>query len=165
MAEGSGVCNMPGPARVPSCLKDPAVSKQGANPDEPKPEVLPAPPPPPDGLSEVGKRLWADLAATLHATSPALLTAQDLTVFRMLVNSLELYALAQEKINAEGPTKYACRTGRTYANPAIAVRTAAVQEIVKLSAFFGLTPSHRAAIIGAGRPPGAQGPVSDGRIR
>jgi P27 family predicted phage terminase small subunit len=159
---------MPGPARLPTCLKDPAVSKQAANPAEPKPAALPAPPSPPSNLSEVGALIWADLAATLHATNPALLTMQDLPVFRMLVESLELYARAQKKIDDEGPTKYAGRTGRTYANPAIAVRAAAVQEVMKLSAFFGLTPSHRAAMHAGGngkRAPGERGPEANRRIR
>lgn len=155
---------MPGPPRTPTALKDQSVSKQSHNKSEPKPEILLTIPPPSEDLSEGAKKIWAELAEKIYKTSPALLTNQDLPIFRMLIESFEIYEAAQEKIKS-GVTLYSGRSGRSYTNPAIAARQMALQEIIKLSAFFGLTPSHRATMKTPGNEKAGGGPEASRRIR
>lgn len=161
---------MSGPAKIPTCLKDPAVSKQAGNPNEPTPAVLGGCPEPPEGWPDATAEIWRRVARVLWDTSPSLLTAQDLPVFAMLVQSLELYARAQVEIDKDGIIKTSnFKTGKKSANPCLAIRAASMDEVVRLSALFGLTPSHRATMtagVQAGVSGGQRpGPEAEKRIR
>lgn len=117
----------------------------------------------PDGLSKRSKTLWKRYAAVLEPMG--LLTAADVGMFRMFIETLERYerAIAIEKENGSIAVG---KNGQPYQHPAVGMANQAIKTANSLARRFGLTPSDRASleIQGHEAPQKKQGFVLDKKI-
>lgn len=128
--------------------------------DRAKREVRPDPiaPRPPTELSPRARAIWRFLAPELERD--ALLTKRDRESFAMLCESAAIAAQALADMRPDKRRGYVLldvdesHQGRTRRHPLLMVYRGAVEDYLKLSARFGLTPKDRIPLeLGAPAPP------------
>ena len=139
-----------GPRPEPSKLKllKGNPGKRAINHDEPKPEVTPIVPDPPDWLEAYAKAEWHEVAPHLHRMG--LLTAVDLTTFAVYCQSYARWRTAEEWMTEHGNTiVLRDKDGKTRAVsrvPQAIVAQAALVDLNRFGSAFGLSPSARTSI-------------------
>lgn len=132
---------MPGPPRKPNELK-----RLQGNPGKKKlPELatvvnLPQITDAPVHLSEVSKQLWDDVRS--RATWVA---ETDRSTLQLLCEKFDRRAMLLAKLEASDPVLYTDK-GYAYANPVVGMLSTIENEIFKLLASLGLTPSDRSKL-------------------
>ena len=134
-----------GPKPVPSQIKrlrgNPG--KRAINHDEPKPEVSPIVPDPPDWLEAYAKDEWGVVAPELHRLG--LLTAVDLTAFAVYCQSYARWRAAEEWMS-EHDNVVILPDGKTMRAPRAIIAQAALVDLSRFGSAFGLSPSARTSI-------------------
>jgi P27 family predicted phage terminase small subunit len=132
---------MPGPPRKPNELK-----RLQGNPGNKKlPELatvvnLPQISSAPSHLSDISQMLWNDIQA--RATWVA---ETDRSVLQLLCEKFDRRAMLLAKLEASDPVLYTDK-GYAYANPVVGMLSTIENEIFKLLASLGLTPSDRSKL-------------------
>ena len=107
---------------------------------EPMPPI--AVPQCPASASETIRTIWEQVAGMLAAVG--VMTQADHVAFTLMMDSLSIYVQAQEKIEKGGLLVQ--DYGKWVANPAIAVRDRALEQVLKIGKEFGLTPASRTGL-------------------
>ena len=118
--------------------------KRPLNGAEPQPSVPATPPYAPRFLSEEGKREWRRLARLLLDTG--LYTEFDYMALAMLCQVWCRWKQMEQKVMAAGEVLVSKETGNLYQNPYLHVANRAWEQMRKMLAEFGLTPSSRSRI-------------------
>jgi P27 family predicted phage terminase small subunit len=116
--------------------------KDRINENEPKPP--PIIPDPPEHLDAVALAEWARLVPLLD--SCGILTKIDGNALALLATWFSRWVEAEEMIQKHGIIVKAPKTGVPMQNPALSIANKAMQEIAKLLAEFGMTPSSRSRV-------------------
>lgn len=119
--------------------------KRALNAAEPQPDATP--PPCPGWLDEIAQERWKELAPEL--TRLGLLTSVDGDAFAGYCQAYAELRLATEELKAAGRT-FMTDKGFLMAHPAVAMQRAALENLKKYSALFGLDPSSRSRLAVSG---------------
>ena len=113
------------------------------NADEPKPQEVKAPTPPP-WLDNNGLHAWQTTAPELERLG--LLTDVDLIALAHFCDWHSTFLWASRQIEMDGMT-LTDNSGRQYKNPAMNIKDAASKHVRAFGSEFGLTPSTRGGMI------------------
>jgi P27 family predicted phage terminase small subunit len=105
---------------------------------EPRPDA--SMPTPPDFLGEVALRMWQYQAPLLHTAG--ILTAVDGPTLAVYCQAFERWALAEQRIAAEGMT-VASPNGYEIAHPCVSIAKAAWDAMRQFGTELGLSPAAR----------------------
>lgn len=118
------------------------------NEDEPKPEVTPIVPDPPDWLEAYAKAEWHEVAPRLH--SMGLLTVVDLSFFAAYCQSYARWRAAEEWISEAGVFDELrakdVKVRSAIRSPQAMVSRDALADMNRFGSAFGLSPSARTNI-------------------
>lgn len=149
---------MPGPRPTPTHLRllrgNP--SKRPINDREPKPELPPEPPAPPDFLDDYAVEEWRRIAPELHRLR--LLSHVDVAALAGYCFAFSQWKTAAESLRRMGVTDPVMRgqlvkgEGGATVNPLIWVARHALRDTIRLCQEFGMSPASRTGIT-AGEDP------------
>jgi P27 family predicted phage terminase small subunit len=133
--------NQPGQGRKrrPTALV--GIDGGKARPNEPKPAKVTVRMP--RGMTDRAKEQWRRLAPDLIAKG--VLTAWDVDLFMLYCESWSLWEQARRLVADEGPLIPGAH-GNQVTHPAVRIQRDAVEQIRRLGAQFGLSPSDRAGL-------------------
>jgi P27 family predicted phage terminase small subunit len=116
--------------------------------NQPRPPV--AAPGCPSHLDEVAQVEWQRIVPLLLGMG--VLSEVDRAVLAGYCAAYSRWAKAEERLAEHGPIVKAPRTGTPMHSPFLAVANAAMAQMAKLAAEFGMTPSSRSRIESNGQP-------------
>jgi len=131
---------------VPTQLKivrgDPG--KRGINRNEPQSETVAPDLPAPEHLGEIATECWVHMVAML--SNARVITELDLHGLELYCVSYETWREATLKVAATGALVKSPKSGYPVQSPYFAIANKAHEQMVKLAAEFGLTPSSRSRV-------------------
>ena len=132
------------PTPTPLKLLHGNPGKRPVNKDEPVSELLPADYPPPDHIDGIARDCWVQMVALLSGSR--VITELDLHSLELYCTSYKTYREAQDSIAKTGPIVKSPKSGYPVQSPFFAIANKAHEQMVKLAAEFGLTPSSRSRV-------------------
>lgn len=119
-------------------------SKRPINENEPKPVKTNRAPPPPKHLCNEGKKFWRKTAKQLHACG--LLTTVDTDALGLYVDAHMRWLDAKAQIDKYGLI-VKTKNGFPQQSPYLNVMNKCFDQMIKLLAEFGMTPSSRSRVV------------------
>jgi P27 family predicted phage terminase small subunit len=134
-----------GRKRTPSALKLVTGNKDKRFNNENEPVVAPAEPSPPDFLSNDAKIEWAAQCPALFAAG--IMTELDRIPFAAYCQMFGVWAQAERAIKLMGGAlTIQAGNGTTIPNPLLNIANAAMKDMVRYAAEFGITPASRTKV-------------------
>jgi len=118
--------------------------KRAINKDEPQGEVVDADLPPPDHLGDLAKECWTHMVSMLAGSQ--VITELDLHGLELYCAAYQNWRDAQQKVIELGSIVKSPKSGYPVQSPYFAISNKAHEQMVKLAAEFGLTPSSRSRV-------------------
>jgi P27 family predicted phage terminase small subunit len=129
--------------------------KRGLPKHEPKPPLVEGSLPAPRHLSRDAAAEWRRMLPLLR--SMRVLTDADLVMVAALCSLVGDFAMAERHLRREGLVIVG-RDGNEVRSPWLFVKTKAIEQIIRISTEFGLTPASRTRIVGSAAAPKADDP-------
>jgi len=141
----------PKPTKLKELAGNPG--KRPLNSSEPQPQVPDKTPYVPRHLNDEGKKEWRRIVSLLMDLG--LYTEIDRAALAMYCQAWGRWVEAENKLKEKGEVLTSEETGGMYQNPWLSVANKAFEQVRKLEAEFGMTPSSRSrvtAVSGAEEP-------------
>ena len=136
---------MASPKKLPTSVKKARntlnKSKQNYIEDEPKPDIFEFSPPPPDNLTDYGKKVWVEIVPQL--VSLQIFSNIDKKAMFNYCMEQGLYEQACAELKDKGYVDYFGKNDYPMPSPWVAIRNKALVNATRISTEFGLTPSSR----------------------
>jgi len=118
--------------------------KRTINKDEPEATVVAPDTPAPDHLGELAKECWTQMVGMLSGSK--VITELDLHGLELYCAAYQNWRDAQAKVIELGAIVKSPKSGYPVQSPYFAISNKAHEQMVKLAAEFGLTPSSRSRV-------------------
>ena len=118
--------------------------KRALNKDEPRPPALRVLPALPEHLGELARRKWEELSSQLY--SIGVLTEIDLDALERYCMVYQRWREAEENVVKKGGPILQTAAGNVIQNPYLSIANRCIEQLDKLAAEFGLTPSSRTRV-------------------
>lgn len=112
------------------------------NEHEPTPDLIL--PPAPDGLNEVGKAKWDEVALRLYNQS--ILTELDTDLLFILCKSWQKYIEAETMVDKFGGPVIKTDKGNPIQNPYVSIANQNLEKVMKILSLFGMSPVDRSKV-------------------
>lgn len=132
----------PKPTAVKELTGNPG--KRALNEAEPKPPAPRVLPPPPEHLGALAREKWDELAALLY--NLGVLTEIDIDALARYCVIYQRWREAEENIVKKGGMILQTAAGNSIQNPFLSIANRCIEQLDKLAAEFGLTPSSRTRV-------------------